>query len=223
MSRALVLAVVLTLVLAVPVLAQDEGPAATVTAAPSLIGPTGAIVTPTTELPPLKGFNVGYHWLNNTLDTSAKLNATPIDKLELGVTWYDPADPTLDQETLFSAKYLLVKEEGNNPAVAVGVWDIADDVDQTFYGVISKGFNLKGEVPITVNLGGGSGDMLDGFFGSVKLALHEDVDVIGEYDSSELNFGLRLRPYQNLTVDLITVDNRVDREFGAGLAYTATW
>jgi len=89
--------------------------------------------------------------------------------------------------------------------------------------VISKGFNLKGEVPITVNLGGGSGDMLDGFFGSVKLALHEDVDVIGEYDSSELNFGLRLRPYQNLTVDLITVDNRVDREFGAGLAYTATW
>jgi hypothetical protein len=221
MSRALVLAACLALVFAVPALAQDTAATAPCTTAPSVIGPTGAIITPTTDLPPLDGYNVGYHWLNDTLDTSAKLNAAPIDKLEIGGTWYDPADPTLDSHFLFNGKYRLVEEDENSPAVAVGVWDLGDEVDQTWYGVVSKRFD--GEVPVTINLGGASGDLLDGLFGSVKLELHEGIDVIGEYDSSELNFALRCRPYEGLTIDLMTVDNRVDREFGVGVSYCGTW
>ena len=223
MSRAFALAVCFALVVAVPALAQDDATTATVTSAPSILGPTGAIVTPTTELPPVKGLNVGFHWVSDTLDTAGKVNVAPIPKLELGAVWYDPAAAGLDGKLLFNAKYLFVEEDTKNPAVAAGVMDIGDEVDQTWYGVISKVFNPDGDVPITINLGGASGDTINGFFGSAKLALHEDVDVIGEYDSSELNFAVRVRPYKDLTLDLLTVDNGTDREFGVGAAWCTTW
>jgi hypothetical protein len=221
MSRICVLAVCLAAVLTVPGLAADDDAAAPMTSAPGILGPTGAIITPTTELPPLDGYNLGFHVLNDTLDAAAKVNVSPIKRLELGGIWYAPADNTLDDEFLFNAKYVLVEESDKAPALAVGVADIADEVDQTWYGVVSKRWD--GQVPIVVNIGGASGETIDGVFGSVKLELHEDVDVIGEYDSSELNFGIRCRPYEGLTLDLMTVDNRTDRVFGFGASYSASW
>lgn len=221
MLRALTLAACLVVVLAAPAIAQEEGTTEVVTSAPSVTGPTGAILTPTTELPPIKGLNLGYHYLNDTLDAAVKVNVAPIPKVELGAYWLDPASPDLDEKLLFNAKYLFVEEDKKNPAVAAGVIDIGDEVDQTWYGVLSKRF--EGEVPITVNIGGASGDVLDGVFGSIKLELHEDVDVIGEYDSSEFNFCVRFRPYEDITIDLMTVDNRIDREFGFGAAWCTTW
>jgi len=223
MSRAFALAVCFALVVAVPALAQDEAAPPLSTAAPSVFGPTGAVITPTTELPPVKGLNVGYHWVSDTLDAAVKVNAAPIPKLELGLCWYQPAAAGADEQLIFGAKYVFVEEDEKNPAVAAGVSDLGDEVDQTWYGVISKVFNADGDVPITINLGGASGDMVSGFFGSAKLALHEDVDVIGEYDSSELNFAVRVRPYKDLTLDLLTVDNRTDREFGIGASWCTTW
>lgn len=219
MLRGLALAACFAVLVGALAIAQDEE--AAVTTAPSVTGLTGAILTPTTELPPVKGLNLGYHYLNDTLDAAVKLNVAPIPKVELGLFWLDPASPELDEELLVNAKYLFVEEDKKNPAVAAGVIDIGDQVDQTWYGVVSKRF--EGEVPITINIGGASGDVLDGFFGSIKLGLHEDVDVIGEYDSSELNFCVRFRPYKNITLDLITVDNRVDREFGFGASWATTW
>ncbi|MGQ9731601.1 MAG: hypothetical protein ACUVX8_10060 [Candidatus Zipacnadales bacterium] len=212
--------VVSVLLIAVPILAQEEE-SEPITAAPTVLGSTGAVLTPTTDLPPVESFAVGYHWINDTFDSAAKLNVVPIKKLEVGLAYLDPAAGDMDEEVVFNAKYRLVEEDEDNPALMVGVWDIGDELDQTWYGVISKRF--EGEVPIVVNLGGASGDALDGFFGSIKLELHEDVDVIGEYDSSELNFAVRIRPYTGVTIDLLTVDNRTDREFGVGAAYTATW
>jgi len=210
-------------VVAVPALAQDDADAALTTSAPSVLGLTGAIITPTTELPPVKGLNVGYHWLADTLDSAAKVNVAPIPKVEIGALWWDPAAAGVDEELVFNAKYVFVEEDEKNPAVAAGVIDIGDDVDQAWFGVISKVFNADGEVPITINLGGASGDTIDGIFGSVKLALHEDVDVIGEYDSEEFNFAVRARPYKDITFDLMTVDNGADREFGVGAAWCTTW
>jgi hypothetical protein len=210
-------------VFAVPAVAQDDDAAALSTTAPSILGLTGAIVTPTTELPPVKGLNVGYHWIADTVDASAKVNAAPIPKVEVGATWWNPAAAGVDSELFFNAKYLFVEEDEKNPAVAAGVIDLTNEIDQTWFGVVSKVFNADGEVPITVNLGGASGDTIDGVFGSIKLALHDDVDVIGEYDSEELNFAVRARPYRDFTVDLMTVDNGTDREFGVGAAWCTTW
>ncbi len=223
MSRVLALAACLVLVVAVPALAQDDAETAVCTSAPSVLGLTGAVITPTTELPPVKGLNVGYHWVDNTLDASAKVNAAPIPKVEIGALWWDPVAAGVDEELIFNAKYLFVEEDEKNPAVAAGVIDLSDEIDQTWFGVVSKVFNAGGEVPITVNIGGASGDTIDGVFGSVKLALHEDVDVIGEYDSSELNFAVRVRPYKDFTLDLLTVDNGTDREFGVGAAWCTVW
>ena len=68
MSRALAIAVSLAVMVAVPALAQyDEAPEP-LTAAPSVLGPTGAVLTPTTEMPAANSYAVGFHWLNDTLD-----------------------------------------------------------------------------------------------------------------------------------------------------------
>ncbi|MBM3500503.1 MAG: YjbH domain-containing protein [Armatimonadetes bacterium] len=222
MSRVLALAVCFAVALAVPAIAQDDAVTLS-TNAPSVLGLTGAVVTPTTELPPVKGLNVGYHWIQDTLDGAGKVNAAPIPKVEIGATWWNPEAAGSDDELLFNAKYLFVEEDEKNPAVAAGVIDLSDEIDQTWFGVISKVFNPDGEVPITVNIGGASGDTISGIFGSVKLALHEDVDVIGEYDSEEFNFAVRARPYEDFTIDLLTVDNGTDREFGVGAAWCTTW
>ena len=218
MVRALFVAVTLVVVAITPCLAQDDA-AAPLTGAPSILGPTGALITPTTQVN-TETYSLGFHWLADTIDAAVKLNVSPIEKLELGVTYIDPDGPASD-ETIFNAKFLVAPEDDDSPAVAVGVWDLTDEIDQTWYGVVSK--TIDGEIPLTINLGGATGDILDGFFGSIIAGLHEDVDVIGEYDSEEINFGVRFRPYEGINLDVYSVDNGVDREFGLGAAYTSAW
>jgi len=181
------------------------------------------VITPTTELPPVKSFQVGFHWVDETLNAAPKVNVAPIPELELGAMWFDQVNSEVDEQLIFNAKYLFVEEDDKNPAIAAGVSDMTNEVDQSWYGVVSKVVNHDGEVPITINLGAASGDTIEGFFGSVKLGLHEKVDVIGEYDSSEANFAVRLRPYENITIDFLTIDNREDRVFGVGAAWCSTW
>ncbi len=220
MARVLLAVGALIAILAAPTLAQFDEPVAPLTTTPSLLGPTGAIVTPTTGISE-RSYAIGYHWLNDTFDSLAKLNISPIERLEVGLTWVDPASAAVDDQTVFHAKYLLADEDDDSPALVAGVWDVSDELDQTWYAVISK--TLEGEIPVIVNLGGGTGDIINGFFASTTLQLTEDVDFLLEYDSEELNFGLRARPYEGITLDAVSVDNGVDREFGVGASYSAAW
>jgi len=221
MARILLVGVVIAAVAISPAVAQyDDDAMQPKVGSPSVLGPTGALITPTTQIDP-KMYSVGYHWLNDTFDALVSVNVAPIERLELGATYIEPAAAGADHETVFNAKYALADEDDDSPALSVGVWDISDELDQTWYGVVSK--TIDGEVPITINLGGGTGDVLNGFFGSVILGLHDDVDFIGEYDSEEINFGLRVYPYDKITLDAYSVDNGIDREFGIGAAYTDAW
>lgn len=218
MVRALLVAVAILAVSVAPAVAQFDDVTETALGSPSILGPTGALVTPTTTVND-ELYSIGYHWVNDTLDAAVKLNASPIEKLEVGIMHFQTAGLFGTDETIFQAKYRLVDEDDDNPALTIGVWDFTDEVDITWYGVVSK--TIDGEVPITINVGGASGDVvLDGIFGSVILGIHEDVDVIAEYDTSEVNFGLRISPYDGLVIDVCSVDNRVDRELGLGASYT---
>jgi hypothetical protein len=220
MARVLLTVGAIIAILAAPTLAQYDDTPVPLTTTPSMLGPTGCIVTPTTDVSG-RSYSIGYHWLNDTFDALAKLNISPIERLEVGVAWIDPASATVDEETVFNIKYLLAEEDEDSPAFLAGVWDVSDELDQTWYAVVSK--RMEGEVPVIINLGGGTGDIINGFFANATLELTDEVDFLAEYDSEEINFGLRARPYEGITIDLISVDNGTDREFGVGGAYTATW
>ncbi len=220
MFRALLAAVILVALTVTPCLAQDDL-GAPLTGAPSILGSTGALITPTTQINP-ETYSVGYHWLNDTFDGVFKVNLSPIEQLEVGAAFFQPAGAGADQ-TVFNAKYLVAEEDEDSPALAIGVWDATNEfgLDAMWYGIVSK--TIDGEVPLTINLGGSTGGIVDGIFGSVIAGLHEDVDFLGEYDSSEVNFGVRVRPWEGVNVDLFSVDNGVDREFGLGAGYTSDW
>lgn len=220
MVRVLLAVGALIALFAAPIVAQYDDTSAPLTTTPSMLGPTGSIVTPTTEVTE-RSYAVGYHWLNDTFDALAKLNISPIEKLEVGVTWVDPDSAVMDDETVFHAKYLFAEEDDDSPALAAGVWDISDELDQTWYVVVSK--TIEGEIPIIINLGGATGDIINGLFANATLRLTDELDFLLEYDSEELNFGLRARPYEGVTLDAISVDNGIDREFGVGASYSASW
>lgn len=220
MARVLLAVGALMALLVAPAVAQYDEAAAPLTTTPSLLGPTGAIITPTTEISD-RSYAIGYHWLNDTFDSLAKLNISPIERLEVGLTWIDPASSTVDDQTVFHAKYLFAEEDDDSPAFTVGVWDLSDELDQTWYGVVSK--RLEGEIPVIINVGGATGDIINGFFANATLRLTEDIDFLLEYDSEEVNFGLRARPYEGITLDAVSVDNGIDREFGVGASYSAVW
>jgi hypothetical protein len=216
-------AVALIVALSTPVLAQygSQTPEKPLTATPSLLGPTGVIVTPTTEIAG-RTYGVAAHWVEETFNTIAKANFSPLNQLEVGAAWIDYNDPALKSRTVFSLKYRICPEEKKTPAVAVGVWDVTDQVDVTPYAVISKTFGT--EVPVIINLGGAAGDdIMDGFFANMTIRLHKAVDAMVEWDTEEANFGVRIRPLKGVTIDLLSVDNGTDREFGAGGSYMTTF
>ncbi len=215
--------VALIVALTVPVLAHSDTANNPLTATPNLLGPTGVIMTPTTEIG-ARSYGAGAHWVADTFTTIAKANYAPIDQLEIGLSWidYDNHYSTVNSRIAFNAKYRICPEEKKTPALAVGVWDIADQVDITPYAVISKTFGSQ--VPVIINLGGAAGNtMLEGFFANMTIRLLPEVDAMVEWDTAEVNFGVRFRPVKGLTIDLLSVDNGTDREFGAGGSYMTTF
>lgn len=88
---------------------------------------------------------------------------------------------------------LLLEDKRWWPAVAVGLQDIGGGAQhfRSRYIVLSK--SLFGRVRGTVGFGTGP-DVLDGPFGGVELALNRFVTLLGEYDASAVNAGVRLFP-----------------------------
>jgi hypothetical protein len=215
-------AIALLAILAVPVLADTEA-TTPLTATPDLLGPTGCIITPTTEIG-ARTYGIGYHWVQDTFDAVAKANFAPINQLEFGVAWIKYHDPAAKSRTVFHAKYQICTESKWTPAVAVGCWDVTDQVDTNPYGVISKTFGS--DVPFILNVGGAIGDddaIMRGFFGNLTIRLRPQVDALLEWDSEAWNFGVRVRPYKSFTIDLLSVDNEGTRDFGVGASYLASF
>jgi len=215
--------VALIVTLTIPVLAHSDTADKPLTATPNLLGPTGCIVTPTTEIGG-RSYGAGVHWVADTFTTIAKASFAPIDQLEIGLSWidYDDHYSTLNPRIAFNAKYRICKEGKKTPAVAVGVWDIADQIEITPYAVISKTFGTQ--VPVIINLGGAVGDnIMKGFFANMTIRLLPEVDAMVEWDTAEVNFGMRFRPVKGVTIDLLSIDNGTDREFGVGGSYMTTF
>lgn len=205
-----------------------EEPGAEQESVSSWYGSTGLIVTPTALICPLHQIQGYAHQMEfdikNQTILGANVGITP--DLEVGVTHFTdipsraPGPVTFTDETIINVKYRMdVGGWFNNPLVpdvSFGVWDWANDLNRSYYLVMSK------EVPMTeeamgrqmnVHIGIGNNDRdsgpLDGFFGGLDLVPFENSLLQIEYDSDDLNGALRYYPAPWISLDMGLVSDNL--------------
>ena len=216
-----------TAVFAGPVF-TSKAPEAFSAPAPSILGPTGAILTPNTATVGDSRWNVGYHfWTSKDGQTdihTAKINVGLGPAAEVGVAFFNYDYPEYagmdyrldDDEVIWSFKLRVWDETETDPGVAIGVIDVGDQIDLTAYLVVEKTFLRDTSLPITLTAGYGSGEAeLKDFFGSGVFHVASTVDIVTELDHEDFNYGLRWWPWTDVNIDVGAVAD----EFFAGIAY----
>ena len=187
-------------------------------AAPSLLGPQGAIVTPTAD-------TVGAGCYALALSHKPGWNyisagCSPLGSVEVGATIVDPTKPrSVPTRVGLSAKALLVREGALAPSVALGLWDIFRWVERTPYAVASKNVGLPMlRRPVRASVGYGDG-ALRGAFASVAVPFSPAVTGMVEYDGFHLNVGTRVVLPRGFAVNA----SLIGRAVGLGGAFGAAW
>jgi hypothetical protein len=204
-------------------------------AAPSLLGISGGILTPDDTVLAPGAFNLAYHGITGNGDTSNFWggNIGVLPNLEVGAV----AETNGETNVGINAKYRILTEKANRPAVTFGVIDAAAQItdDPSLFLVISKNLTPTAEKmssksvgPVRGHLGFGSG-ILKNFFGSIdwtitpKLTLLAEIISDSKFDSSDggdtlFNAGLRYAINNEFRIDAGTVDFNT---FTYGLSYQA--
>ncbi len=184
---------------------------------------TSLMNIPTAYLSQQGIFDVGVHTtiLNRERDEVAvRVDFSVFDFAELGLTGLkrDGSDYVIG-----NVKLLAARESGLIPALSIGVDNIGEDVpnsagdyERSFYGVMSKQFNLPIVHLISGHLGIGSdryisddsvGKYLHGVFIGIDKEFHlsslnSDLRLMCEVDGKDLNIGLRYVMDSGLSVNL---------------------
>ena len=188
-----------------------------VAATPAYFGYTGLMLTPTADTLKTSGFDFGAVFLNNDNNNTTFLSANIglLESLEVGAALISPEHG--DSQGIINAKFGLMKETMATPALAIGVSDLTDRFDSTPYIVASKALGLKGEsvwAPrLHVGVGGGH---LDGLFAGLSATVNDQMQLMVEYDTDDVNFGLQYAATDNLRLHagLLGGDN-----LGLGMSY----
>ena len=149
-----------------------EEPGPEVGPVPAWYGSTGLIITPTALICPNQEIQAFGHQLEFTMknQTVYGANVGLAPDLEIGVTHVKniaeraPAQAGFTDETIMNVKYKLdVTEWFDNPLapdVCVGVWDWANELNRSYYLVMSKAVPLAEETTgrtMNAHLGLGKG------------------------------------------------------------------
>ncbi len=193
--------------------------ASPVAATPSYFGYTGLMMTPTADTLKTGGFDCGAVFVsdenNDTTFFSANVGLVP--SLEVGAAIVSPEHG--DNNAIINAKYGLLSETIATPALAIGISDLADEIDSTPYIVVSKALTVQSQrflAPrVHVGLGGGR---LSGLFLGLSAAVSDRTQLMVEYDTDDVNFGVQFAAAQGLRLHagLLAGDN-----LGLGLSYNA--
>ncbi len=178
--------------------------AATVFAAPSVNGSTGLINNPTADVLREGQFSLGYYHLEE--GGSGSFNFNLAKNLEVGVTGFR-YDDSKSNRTFFNAKWGMLPETVITPGLAIGVEDIANETDRTFYVAASKALPLG----FRIHAGVGNG-RYDGLFAAVEKTINPisvltgnnafpATTLIAEYDGKNMNYGARLSIIPGLKAD----------------------
>lgn len=205
-------------------------------AEPSLLGFTGLLATPTAETLGDGDYNFGINTTNldDLDDFSYYANFGLADGLEVGVLlWRPDSEPVSTasfrsggNETFIQLKKSLVVEGMGNPDVAVGVFDVTDEVETTVYGVATweQGRSVgtvEGRDVRFLNLHAGfsAGQLQDAFVGA-ELLFGPRVGILGEWIDGEVNVGARFRPVPDINVDLGLLDGD---DFAGNVSYNKSF
>lgn len=200
-------------------------------ASPSFRGYTGLVVVPTADTLTEGEFSMGL--MTEEVDdfeiNDAFGNYGVADNLEVGFNSMRPAGACSGcRETVINAKYGLMPETENRAAVAFGVSDITDELDATAYLAVSKSLvrgikvfenevtNLRGHF-------GFGGGQLDGLFVGASAFVGNRAMVSVEWDSSDVNVGLRITPLMNWRIHAGWFDIGDGLDFGLGASYTKVY
>ncbi len=204
--------------------------------APSFEGITGLIRTPTADVIPDGHYVLGCSWIpkeytsgvhqgkSRSRPTYASVGFLPNLELNFRFTFYDDVTAQFpgvvtqwpyDLDRSFSAQYQAWRQKGGRPALAVGMQDIkfGDDspkVGRAQYAVASHQFD-----DLRLHLGIGRG-RYQGLFGGIEARLSDRIKLMGEYDTNNVNLGLRLHLSHGLTLDAAWPDTT---DFGAAVSY----
>jgi hypothetical protein len=196
-------------------------------AAPSLMGYTGLLLTPTADALAQDEYNVAFFALEleEGIDESVwAANLGVAQDLEVGFARIKPEGSA--SETFLNGKYQLQREDGSKPALAAGVIDLTDERDTTVYFVMSKSVHglLKSQdreltnPRIHVGIGGG---LLDGIFAGASVVLGGKLTLLAEYDTEDVNLGARLALGRGLRAHAGWIRDLND--FAVGLSFNKTY
>ncbi len=173
----------------------------------SWFGGTGMIVIPTAHTIPQKDLNAHLHVIDadatDDWEVVSGLTTSIYPGVEVGLTHLSDAfTGTDDNELVYHAKFGanlddLLKLGPESPDIGIGVRDFTDKVNETWFVVLSKDFELDETTGNTVgvSLGLGNGDVddapLDGFFAGVDFTPFDFARMQVEYDSENVNASLR--------------------------------
>jgi hypothetical protein len=189
-------------------------------ATPAYFGYTGLMLTPTADTLKMGGVNFGAVYLNNDNDNNTTFwsaNVGLLPSLEVGAAVVAPEEG--DSQAIINAKFRLFKETLATPALSIGVSDLADQLEATPYVVVSKSLPLKSENVWSprFHVGLGSGN-LDGLFAGLSAKATDRIQLMVEYDTSDVNIGLQFAAAKGLRLHagLVAGDS-----LGLGINYNA--
>lgn len=194
------------------------GLATAASAAPNLLGPTGLLLTPTTEVLNKNAYNVSLHSFEGDIEYAFNYGIAP--KVEFGFSRFP------NEETVINAKYNILPETAKAIGVSAGVMDLTGEMKTTLYAVASKTFittdELDGIQDVKVDLGLAAGDSdeipLSGLFGGVAIDLTKSASLMFEYDGDDFNYGGRYDFGHGIVGQLGFVGP--DHDFAIGASYS---
>ncbi len=199
------------LVLAVLTVASQAGPA--------YYGFTGLMFTPTADTLGKSELNFGVGAITRDSNTSSYWsgNVGLFDGLEVGALLLDRESG--DSSTYVNTKLRLLKETEKTPALAIGAIDLFDETSFSSYFALSKTLSFGEQTFLQPRFTVGAGsDWPDGFFASVTTLANERIELMLEYDSANLNFGVNYLATKGLQVHAGLLDGDL---LGLGLRYSS--
>lgn len=171
----------------------------------SWFGTSGLIVVPTAETLAPEGLQAHLNVIetqNGDWATIWGANVSLYEGLEGGVTGLDDTWTGADDEVLFQAKWRIPVQDyfglpAAAPMIAVGGRDLADQINRTWYVVLTKEVPLDAtrQHMIRLTLGFGDAELpdspLDGLFGGVDVPLFDYGRLQLEHDGENFNAALR--------------------------------
>ncbi len=188
-------------------------------------GSTGMILTPSASTLKSTHATVAAHQVDRDERkiNLFSLNVGVTDWLELGAANVELSDGS--DELMGNLKFRLPMHKWLDnldfPQVAVGVWDVTNQVDRAYYMVLSKRFpvNKSGSSLLDLHLGFGGSDSGDGalekWFGGMEFSAFRKGKIQAEYDGDNFNAALRYFVAPRVSVDVGTLDG----DFGWGATY----